>query len=167
MNVRCCEGDLDGGTPHTVSCAAVKVALAEVEALEQELAPQHVTMRCQPAQSNMTSEERGRTDVTSARNIVARYVSAGPGPAEHPPSRRTTLPTSPGPVSRDVLAARPKSKVGRLAMLSSIGGLRTSYESSMARLARCESSQRAAEGVRQVNPCISMSPPRCSMLLKG
>ena len=46
MNVRCCEGDLDGGTPHTVSCAAVKVALAEVEALEQELAPQHVTMRC-------------------------------------------------------------------------------------------------------------------------
>ena len=78
--------------------------------------------------------------MTSARNVVARCVSAGPGPAEHPASRRTTYIRTPGPVSRDVTAARPRSSVGRPAMLSMNRGQRTAYGTSMARLASTEAS---------------------------
>ena len=147
-------------------CAASEAARS-AEALEQESVPREVTSMCPPAQSNMTCEDRGRTDVTSARIIVAWCVSAGPGPAEHPPSRRTTLSSSPGPVSRYASAARPRSTFGRSSIQSSIGGQRTTYEPYTVRLARCDSSHKAAEGVRKVNPCKAVSPLRCSMLLKG
>ena len=74
------------------ACTASEAARL-AEALEQESVPREVTSMCQPTQSIMTCEDRGRTDVTSARNVVARCVSSGPGPAEHPLSRRTTLDT--------------------------------------------------------------------------
>ena len=63
------------------ACTASESARS-AEALEQESVPRHVTSMCQPTQSIMTCEDRGRTDVTSARNVVSRCVSAGPGPAE-------------------------------------------------------------------------------------
>ena len=71
------------------ACSASDPARS-AEALDQEAVPRHVTPMCLPTQSIMACEDRARAHVTSARNVVARCVSAGPSPAEHPPSRRTT-----------------------------------------------------------------------------
>ena len=77
---------------HRTRCGvrrAASEAARSAEALEQESVPREVTSMCPPTQSIMACEYRGRTDVTSAQNVVARCGT------RVAPERRRALPVAP------------------------------------------------------------------------